>query len=94
MSSSNDYDRFADVQEDVHGIFGADQPGMEPGLQKLESVHAQATGDGVIMQMSCQGCGVPTHITVEWPELVAMKYGVNPVVAFRPHPGHKHQDLT
>ena len=85
--STRDYDRFADVQEDVHGIFGADQPGMEPGLKKHETVNVQPTKEGVVMQMSCQGCGRPTHMTVEWPEVVALKYGVNPVVAFRAHPG-------
>lgn len=85
--STDDYDRFADVQEDVHGIFGADQPGMEPGLKKHESVLAKPTREGVVLELSCQGCGKPTKMTIEWPEVVALKYGVNPVIAFRAHPG-------
>ncbi len=82
----SDYDAFQDVIEGVNGIFGAEQAGLDSGLKKHDSVHAKATPRALVFQLNCQGCGKPTHLEVEWPELVALKYGVNPVIAFRGRP--------
>lgn len=83
---TRDFDAFGDVREEVRGIFGAEQAAIEPGLKKFESVHVQPTKEGVVLQVSCQGCSRPTHIIMEWPEAVALKYGVNPEFAFHGHP--------
>lgn len=82
---ASDYDAFGDVQNTQSGIFGSEQAGLEPALRNHDAVVARPSKAGVVLQMSCQGCGIPTHITTEWPEMVALKYGVNPVVAFRDH---------
>lgn len=82
-----DFDAFGDIINEQAGIFGNEQAGLEPGLSKHDAVHAKPTPQGVVLQIACQGCGRPTHMTVEWPEMVALKYGVNPVVAFRQHRG-------
>jgi hypothetical protein len=37
--------------------------------------------------MSCRGCGRGVKLTVEYPELVAIKYSVAPHVAFANQPG-------
>ncbi|MCP4242344.1 MAG: hypothetical protein GY772_17455 [bacterium] len=83
--SRTDYDAFGDVRNTQTGIFGSEQAGLEPALRNHDAVTAKPTSEGLVLQMTCQGCGVPTHITAEWPEVVALKYGVNPVVAFRQH---------
>jgi len=80
-----DYDAFQDVIEGVNGIFGQEQAALDPGLKKHDSVHAQVSKEGVVLQFSCQGCGKPTQLTIEWPEVVALKYGVNPEIALRGH---------
>jgi len=82
----SDYDGFGDVINGSSGIFGAEQAGLIPGLKAHDSVHVKPTREGVVFQLSCQGCGKATHLTVEWPELVALKYGVDPAIAFRGHP--------
>jgi hypothetical protein len=86
-SNSNDYDAFEDVIGDYNGVFGATEAGLDPGLKKHEDVQVKTTKHGVVFQLSCQGCGKPTQMTVEWPEMVALKYGVNPAIAFRGHSG-------
>jgi len=37
---------------------------------------------GVKYEFECPGCGLSTQILLEWPELVAIKYGHNPAVVF------------
>lgn len=83
----SEYDAFGDVIDSVNGIFGTDTAALDQGLKKHDSVHAKATASALVLQLNCQGCGKPTHMEVEWPELVAMKYGVNPVIAFRGRSG-------
>lgn len=77
------YDAFGDVRASTDGVFGAEQAALQPGLKKHQSVHSQATPTGVVMQFECQVCGQPTLMTIEYPEMVALKYGVNPMIAFR-----------
>lgn len=83
---SQDYDAFNDVTAGAFGIFGAEQAALDAGLKRHDSVQAIPTQHGVIMQFSCQGCGRPTQLTVEWPEMIAIKYGVNPVMAYQQYP--------
>lgn len=85
--SRRDYDAFGDIINEQTGIFGTEQASLQPGLKNHDSVSSRTVAEGVVLQMSCQGCGRPTHCTIEWPELVALKYGVNPVIAFRMAPG-------
>ncbi len=83
----NDYDAFEDVIGSYNGVFGATEAGLDAGLKNHEQVQAKPTKHGVVLQLSCQGCGKPTQMLIEWPEMVAIKYGVNPAIAFRGRPG-------
>jgi len=77
MSSSN-YDTFTDVIQSFNGVFeGAD------GLKRHDAVKTHITPQGCALTFECQGCGTPSQLMVEYPELVSMKYGVNPAIAFR-----------
>ena len=82
MGDRDNYDAFEDVRNTTVGIFGQEQAALDAGLKKHDSVHAQVRADGVALQFSCQGCGSTRLLTVEYPEIVALKYGVNPMVAF------------
>ena len=84
--SNNNWDPFGDVSAETLGVFGPEQAALQPGLKKLRTVHAMVKPQGVLMQFDCQVCGIPTVMEIEYPELVALKYGVNPLVAFRHHP--------
>jgi len=83
----SDYDQFNDVKNRSLGIFGEDASGMEPTLTRHDSVNHTAEREGVMLEFYCQGCGRGTRILIEWPELVAMKYGHNPALIFGRHPG-------
>ncbi len=89
-----DYDTFNDIRNTQTGIFGSDQASIESGLKNHDSVHSTVDERGVVFEMECQGCGVPTQIVAEWPEMVALKYGVNPAFAFRGNPGIMSSEPT
>jgi len=74
------YDSFGDVVSGHQGIF--DGLGGQ-ALKTHDSVHSEVTLAGLVLEFYCHGCGKPRQLVVEYPELVALKYGVNPAVAFR-----------
>lgn len=75
--SANKYDTFTDVIQGFNGVFEGSE-----GLKSHSLVKAETKNNGLALQFECQGCGAPTEMLVEYPELVAMKYGVNPMIAF------------
>lgn len=78
MGNPNKYDTFTDVIQGFNGVFeGAD------GLKTHDAVNTHITPEGCALTFECQGCGTPTQLMVEYPELVAMKFGVNPAIAFQ-----------
>lgn len=81
------YDAFGDIREEAAGIFDAEQAALQPGLKRHQAVHDQTTKSGVMLQFECQVCGQPSVFEAEYPEIVAIKYGVNPVVAFHGRQG-------
>ena len=82
MSNRNDWDTFQDVIEASNGVFDG-----SVGLKNHDSVKPFVTPQGVALQFECQGCGNPKKLIVEYPEMIALKYGVNPEIAFRGIPG-------
>jgi hypothetical protein len=75
------FDGFGDIINRSDGIFGASEPniaGQDGGLKAHDSVRTQATQHGVAVEMQCRGCPRPLRLTVEYPELVAIKYNVPP----------------
>ena len=81
MSNSN-FDHDAESLA-LGGVFGADQAALQPGLKRHQSVPHRILQGGVELKFDCQSCGMPILLVVEYPEIVALKYGVNPAVAFR-----------
>jgi hypothetical protein len=83
---SVDHDNFSDLIGQSTGIFGgtdANIAGPEGGLQSFDKPSTTPTPQGVAVGMSCRGCGRPAQLMVEYPELVAIKYGVSPLYAFQ-----------
>lgn len=76
-----------DIEQSHHGIFGAENAGLQPTLKDHDAVVAQVERDGLLLKFCCDGCGAETTLLVEWPELVALKYGLNPAHAFQNRPG-------
>ena len=72
-----DYDEFEDFKGQL-GIF--------EGGAGSDAVDHKVAREGVRYEFQCQGCGRSTRITVEWPELVAIKYGHNPALIFSRYP--------
>lgn len=68
---SDSFDGFGDVINNTRGIFGEE-------LRDNDSVRSTTTREGVVFEFYCQGCGGAKQITAEWPEMIALKYGVNP----------------
>ena len=78
---SDVFDGFGDVLEGTNGIFvGSD------GLQAYDSVQHQYGPEGLVVQIHCESCGKPRHMTEMWPELCAIKFNVSPQEAYAQHP--------
>jgi len=73
------YDKFGDVVRNNRGIFG-------DALEEHDKVEARPMPDGVHVEFQCEGCGSSTRVVIEWPEIIAMRYMVNPIYAFRGRP--------
>lgn len=91
---SSDWDAFGDVIEGTRGLFGEEQAAMQPGLKKHRAVHGQPLPGHTVFVSECQVCGQPFELAVEYPELVAIKYGVNPAIAFQNVRGVLHGEPT
>lgn len=76
-------DGFDDVIGAQHGIFGDDCAGMCPALSDHEAQRKVASPEGVTVQFDCARCGSRKVMTVEWPELLALRAGVPPAFAYQ-----------
>jgi hypothetical protein len=88
----SDYDDFSDVVTSSSGVFGSEQAALAPALAKHDRAEVRPTAQGLEVTSDCHGCGSPSALIIEWPELVALKFGVNPAMAFRAHPGALSSD--
>ena len=77
------FDGFDDIIQGNAGIFGSDVPAMENGLTAFDSTRTVPQRDGVHVEMHCRKCGAPVRITVEWGEIVAVRYNVPAHVAYQ-----------
>jgi hypothetical protein len=80
MQDNNPFD---DVAENQRGIFGDDCAGLCPALSNYDTNKKAAQQDGLAMQFDCQRCGSSKIIVVEWPEMLALRAGVPPAVAYQ-----------
>ena len=71
-------EELAEVRRQGFGVFDGQ-------MRQQEQVDVQPDASGVTLRYTCQGCGLGTSVLVEWPELVALKYYVNPARAFHGH---------
>jgi len=78
---SNSFDGFGDVLEGTAGIFSGSD-----GLASYDSLQHQYDKNGMVVQLHCEHCGKPRHMTVEWPELIAIKHNVAPGEAYGQNP--------
>jgi hypothetical protein len=78
---SDVFDGFGDVLEGTAGIFGKSE-----GLEAFDSVQHQYGPEGMVVQIHCESCGKPRHMTVMWPEICAVKFNVSPQEAYAQHP--------
>lgn len=69
--SAEDFDGFGDVINGSYGIFGDE-------LKQVNDARAATEKEGVCFEFLCQGCGRPTQIHASWPEIISLKYGVDP----------------
>jgi len=52
-------------------------------LGEHDTVVHRVRKDGVALEFACRGCAVPKEVVLEWPEVIALKYGIDPALAFR-----------
>lgn len=65
------FDAFGDVINRTNGIFGE-------ALVENDSVRTATTREGLAIEFYCQTCGQPLRLIIEWPEVICLKYGVDP----------------
>lgn len=78
---SQPFDGFGDVLEGTAGIFG-----NSDGLQAYDTVRHRYSNEGLVVEACCEQCGRARHLTVMWPEVIAIKYNVSPSEAYGQHP--------
>lgn len=77
------HDMFRDITHGgAFGIFDKDQAALESGMEKVNGVSSVPEKDGVALDFTCNGCGNSQRVTLEWPEVIAMKYGLSPHHAY------------
>jgi hypothetical protein len=54
-------------------------------LGEHDAVVHRVRRDGVALEFACRGCATPKEFVLEWPEVIALKYGIDPALAFRAH---------
>lgn len=70
---SNAWDGFGDIVDDELGIYA-----NHSALAKIDSIKAKVVRDGVALELYCRGCGKGIVMTLEYPEVVGMQYGLPP----------------
>ena len=81
---SNDKFGWDDVLNSQQGIFGNDAPTINGGSAMTEFATARTTPteQGLVVEMMCESDGRMRSMTIEYPELVAIKYGIQPQAAY------------
>ncbi len=84
--SGDNFDKFGDVIQQSEQTSSLAGGAMGDGLGSFDKAPYQLRPDGVLVEMQCRGCGRPKHMTVEWPEIVAIRCNVSPHVPYRQVP--------
>lgn len=84
MTNKHGYDDIVDSQQ---GIFGDECSGIcGSAMSAFSKARGEPDQEGLIFEVVCENCG-PRKIIVEWPELVAVKFGISPHIAYQGQPG-------
>ncbi len=78
---------FEDIMDSQRGIFGSDAASVASGsaMDAFQQAERVPTDAGMAYKVMCEN-GHPTQITVEWPELVAVKNMISPHIAYQGNP--------
>ena len=87
-------DDLSDVTYSEQGIFGTGFGGTDSALDENERVRHKLVREGVEYTFRCPGCGMTTKLTLEWPELVALKFGLNPALVFQHNRGFVDKPMS
>jgi hypothetical protein len=83
MSNGNDpHHGFGDILGSTTGIFDGTQ-GLRDAHGEHHRARAVARPEGIVINFDCQSCGVPKAVIANWPEVVALTYGVQPHLAYQ-----------
>lgn len=79
--TGRNHDDFSDILPKMGGIFGSAE-----GLSAHDNTRDVVTKEGVRLEFNCAGCNWPLALTIEYTEMIALKYGLDPVAAFQQQP--------
>ena len=73
-----------DIMGSQQGIFGNDAPSVAGNSAMTEFANARAvpTPEGLAISLQCERDGRPQTVVAEYPELIAIKYGISPHIAY------------
>lgn len=76
---SNKYG-FDDVIDAQRGIFGSAEASISgsSAMNDWSTPKSTPTEAGLAVDLQCEACGTPRRVTMEYPELIAIKYGLQP----------------
>jgi hypothetical protein len=55
-------------------------------LAEHDQVTHRVGKEGVALSFACRGCAMNKEMLIEWPEIISLKYGIDPALAYRNHP--------
>lgn len=75
---------FEDIVDQEQGIFSDGSAGIstESAMTQFSKAKPEPNPEGIVYEVMCENCG-PRKIVVEWPELVAIRNGISPHVAYQ-----------
>jgi len=76
-------ENFDDVIDQQRGIFGSECAGLCPALSDHEAQRKSGSPEGLVVNFDCARCGSRKVMVIEWPEMLALRAGVPPVVAYQ-----------
>lgn len=80
-------DDFSDIIQKNRGMFGGEHATLDDALGTLDNVQEAVRSDGVAFELTCHGCKRPQQYTLGYPEVIALKFRIDPSIAFtRPSP--------
>jgi hypothetical protein len=80
---AENHDKFLDYQAEWQGLFSDGNGAMGDGLCSYDKVVHQVVQSGLANEFQCRNCGAPIRLVVEWPEIIAIRCGISPHLAYQ-----------